>query len=220
MIYPISELFESIQWEWRNTWKPSIFIRFWWCNLKCIWCDSKYSWDPKIETANLMDLKELIKKIKSFKAKHIIFTWWEPTLFQKQLLEIQKKIWDWYTYEIETNWSKEIVENLNFNQINISPKLSNSWNKKYNLSILNSKLWINNWILDLKFVSDWNDLNEIQDYVKNIQKKYYINWIYIMPLWTTQKSQNNKKILKFCIENWYNYCLRQHIILFGNKKWV
>jgi len=167
-----------------------------------------------------MDLKKLIQQIKSFKAKHIIFTWWEPTLFQKQLLEIQKKIWDWYTYEIETNWSKEIVENLNFNQINISPKLSNSWNKKYNLSILNSKLWINNWILDLKFVSDWNDLNEIQDYVKNIQKKYYINWIYIMPLWTTQKSQNNKKILKFCIENWYNYCLRQHIILFGNKKWV
>ena len=138
----------------------------------------------------------------------------------KTIIRNTKKIWDWYTYEIETNWSKEIVENLNFSQINISPKLSNSWNKKYNLSILNSKLWINNWILDLKFVSDWNDLSEIQDYVKNIQKKYYINWIYIMPLWTTQKSQNNKKILKFCIENWYNYCLRQHIILFGNKKWV
>ncbi len=221
MNYPISEIFETIQWEWRNTWKPSIFIRFWWCNLQCTWCDSKYSWDSKVEKAKNLDLQEILEKIKLYKPKHIVFTWWEPTLFQKQIKEIQNNLWKEYTYEIETNWSKEITENLVFEQVNISPKLSNSWNKKYNLDILNNTNYFT-WNIDLKFVSDWSDLHEIKEEIQNIIKKYKINkiWIYIMPLWTTKESQLNYKVLNFCIENWYNYCLREHIILFWDKKWV
>ena len=36
-------IFVSLQWEWPNTWLPSIFIRFFGCNKCCKWCDSLYA---------------------------------------------------------------------------------------------------------------------------------------------------------------------------------
>ena len=216
----ISEIFESIQLEGRNVWKPSVFVRFWWCNLSCSWCDTKYAWDEKIEKANMLDLNNIVDKIKTFSSKHIIFTWWEPTLFQEYMYLISKKLGNEYTYELETNWSIELDGKLYFEQINISPKLSNSWNNFYKLEILNNiKNYAKN--IDFKFVAlDKEDLKEIEEYLSKINYKDVINWIYIMPLWTTKESQNNKIVLNYCIKKWYNYCLRQHIILFWDKKWV
>lgn len=213
MKIPISEIFESIQWEWKNTWKPSIFIRFWWCNLACIWCDSKYSWDSKIEKPKEIKLEKIIDKVKSFHSKHLVFTWWEPLLHQKHIKLIQKNL-PWYTFELETNWTIKLDEELVFEQINISPKLKNSWSKKHKLNVLNS-----DFKYDMKFVcSNSIDLKEVQKFLKNTNLKN-LKDIYIMPLWTDKKSQINEKIIDFCIKNWYNYCLRQHIILFWNKKW-
>jgi len=217
MKIPISEIFQSIQWEWRNTWKPSIFIRFRWCNLKCTWCDSKYSWQPEVEKATIIELDEVIEIIKSFNTKHIIFTWWEPTLFQKEMEAIIKELDYNYTFELETNWSKELslYLEISIEQVNISPKLKNSWNNAYKIHIpKNNKV-------DLKFVA-WNlqDLVEIKEIIDDIKDNNVIDWIYIMPLWTDKKSQVNKAVLDFCIKNWYNYCMRSHIILFGDKKGV
>jgi len=218
---PISEIFESIQWEWINTWKPSIFVRFWGCNLACTWCDSKYSWDSKIEKANIKSLNEVIAIIKTFKSKHIIFTWWEPTLFQIHIKDIQKELKD-YTYELETNWSNKITNWIHFNQINVSPKLLSSWNKKYDLNILKTNIWLFD-NMDLKFVC-WNEktIKETEKFIKEIGKDEnynIINNIYIMPLWRDSKSQINSLVLKYCLNKWYNYCLRQHLILFWDWKW-
>ena len=222
----ISEIFQSIQWEWRNTWKPSIFVRFWWCNLHCEWCDTKYSRDSKVEKPKTKDLKEVVKTIKSLKSKHIIFTWWEPTLFQKQMKAIQQVL-NWYTYELETNGSNELVEELEFNQINISPKLKSSWNGEYELNIFKSDLIKHREkskpYVDLKFVcSNEIDTKETDECIKKIDEKYWLDLIdsvYIMPLWIDKKSQTNQFLVKYCIDNNYNYCLRQHIILFWDGKW-
>ena len=39
------EIFESIQGEGVNLGNPCIFLRLAGCNLKCAWCDTKYTWD-------------------------------------------------------------------------------------------------------------------------------------------------------------------------------
>lgn len=223
MKIPISEIFQSIQWEWRNTWKPSIFIRFWWCNLKCTWCDSKYSWDPSIEKADIMELSEVLDIIRNFESKHIIFTGGEPSLFQKQMLVIQEELrWEEYSYELETNGSKVLDMNLDFEQVNISPKLKSSWNNEYELEILKSDLFNYNYV-DLKFVcSNIKDTTETDEYIKKITNYYGFNKIddiYIMPLWRDDKSQVNNYLVKYCINNAYKYCLRQHLILFWDGKW-
>jgi len=225
MKIPISEIFESIQGEWRNTWKPSIFVRFWWCNLKCEWCDSKYSWDPSVGKADMMKSEDIIKLIRSFKSKHIIFTWWEPTLFQKQMKVIQRElelIWD-YTYELETNWSNIITEDIYFDQINISPKLKSSWNKTYYLKILDSEdLWRSENV-DFKFVCDWlvtcQETDKFINKISQADNFEVVGDIYIMPLWRDEASQVNDFLVKYCIKNNYKYCLRQHLIMFWDGKW-
>jgi len=222
MKIPISEIFESIQWEWRNTGKPSIFVRFWGCNLKCDWCDSKYSWDASIEKADLMSLEEVIKIIESFKSKHIIFTWWEPTLFQDQMKIIQDQLPN-HTFELETNWSQKLNKNLHFDQVNISPKLKSSWNKEYYLTILESeRLWQSEFV-DFKFVCDWiltcQETDQFINKISQVNNFDVIDSIYIMPLWRDNKSQVNDYLVKYCIKNNYNYCLRQHLIMFWDGKW-
>ena len=41
----VNEIFKSIQGEGPNFGKPAIFLRTAQCNLKCTWCDTKYTWD-------------------------------------------------------------------------------------------------------------------------------------------------------------------------------
>ena len=43
----VNEIFKSIQGEGPNFGKPAIFLRIAQCNLKCTWCDTKYTWDWK-----------------------------------------------------------------------------------------------------------------------------------------------------------------------------
>lgn len=211
-------IFFSLQWEWPNTWLPSIFIRFYWCNLHCKWCDSLYAVDNP-ESIVKTTVNELVKQIKEINCKHIIFTWWEPSLFADKIDLIQQSLGWEYSYEIETNGSMPL-KNI-FHYINISPKLWNSWNKPYELKALD---WLPTYTsypmtVSVKFVAKWKeDFDEIQEFIK----KYNIpKWsIYIMPMWVDNESQMNKEVLQFCLDNGYRYCQRMHILLFWNKKWV
>lgn len=211
-------IFLSLQWEWPNTWKPSIFVRFYWCNLCCKWCDSLYAVNNP-EGIIKKSVSEVVEEIKNLNCHNIVFTWWEPTLFEEEIAKIQDKLWSKYTYEIETNWSNAIVNQ--YQQINISPKLSNSWNKPYELKALDNNLLRRgqqSWIC-FKFVAKGtDDFDEIQAFIQNynIPKQF----VYIMPEWVDRQSQRNEEVLKFCLENEYRYCQRMHILLFWNKKWV
>ncbi len=44
---PVVEIFSSIQGEGTLIGMPMIFIRLWGCNMKCTWCDTRYSWAPE-----------------------------------------------------------------------------------------------------------------------------------------------------------------------------
>lgn len=211
-------IFLSLQWEWPHTWMPSIFVRFYGCNLCCKWCDSLYAVN-KPESIINMTTEEVVKEIKKLNCHNIVFTWWEPTLFNKEIDEIQKWLWTGYTYEIETNWSTPIRNR--FEQINISPKLSNSWNKPYKLKALNELPLYAVYPISIcyKFVAKWKkDLKEIQNFID--EYKIPTHSVYIMPEWTDYESQMNKEVLQFCLDNEYRYCQRMHILLFWNKKWV
>ena len=212
-------IFLSLQWEWPHTWMPSIFVRFYWCNLCCKWCDSRYAVDNPESIINTT-VDEVVKEIKKLNCHNIVFTGGEPTLFHKEIQEIQDKLWrENYTWEIETNWS--IPVRNKFHQINISPKLSNSWNEPYKLQALNELSLCAVYPISIcfKFVAKTKkDCKEIQKYIKENDLRH--DWIYIMPEWTDYESQLNTEVLQFCLDNEYRYCQRMHIILFWNKKGV
>lgn len=203
--------FLSIQWEWPYVWTPAIFIRFYGCNLNCKWCDSKYAVNNP-ESLCKYTVDSLVNEIYTFNCSHIVFTWWEPTLFEKAIKELMEELPDTFFYELETNWSRK--PELSYDHINCSPKLANSWNKEYELKV---KPYYNT---IYKFVAKTrDDCYEIQAYIEKYQLKSWNN-IFIMPEWIDEESQKNWDVLQFCLTYWYRYCLRQHILLFWNKKWV
>lgn len=96
-MYPLVEIFESLQGEGRNSGRPVVFVRFAGCNLKCPWCDTDFS------KRFSLSLEELLSEIKSFKPKSVILTGGEPTI-QKgipELVAALKK--EGYWIGVETN---------------------------------------------------------------------------------------------------------------------
>ncbi len=61
-MYPINEIFNTIQGEAKFTGTPSVFIRMQGCDVGCAWCDTKRTWDKDI--ANKIDFTELVNKNK------------------------------------------------------------------------------------------------------------------------------------------------------------
>ena len=43
----VSELFHSLQGEGPSAGMPAHFLRLQGCDVGCVWCDSKYTWDPR-----------------------------------------------------------------------------------------------------------------------------------------------------------------------------
>lgn len=97
----INEIFESIDGESRRAGELTTFVRTNLCNLRCKWCDTKYSWGE--EGGTEMTVDEIVAKCKEFGHHNITFTGGEP-LIQKDADELITKLVDEkFNVCIETN---------------------------------------------------------------------------------------------------------------------
>ena len=132
IIYPINEIFYSIQGEGYHAGKAAIFIRFAGCNLNCEWCDTDHSEKMKLtipqifyEITNNFSRKPEFEKDPYF----IVLTGGEPTIYDlSYLLRAFKRRLPSHTIALETNGTKpEILGTLKelnlLDWITISPKL-------------------------------------------------------------------------------------------------
>ena len=115
--FPIMEYFYSIQGEGVFVGQPSFFIRMGGCDVGCVWCDVKDSWDadkhPKISIDSL--LEEAIK----YPSRLVIITGGEPAMYD--LTELTKKFKEaGYRVHIETSGAYPLVGE--FDWITFSPK--------------------------------------------------------------------------------------------------
>jgi len=96
----ISEIFYSIEGEGIEIGRPEIFIRLAKCNLRCTWCDTKYSWNNGEE----MSIREIINEVIKHPCKSISITGGEPLLQKEDLFElIQQLRKSGYWIQINTN---------------------------------------------------------------------------------------------------------------------
>jgi organic radical activating enzyme len=111
---PIMESFYTLQGEGKFAGHAAYFIRLAGCDVGCVWCDVKESWDAS--TYPLVDVEILVKQAKSFAAKIIVVTGGEPLMYDLTLLTKQLKeagfrthietsgaypltgTWDWITF--------------------------------------------------------------------------------------------------------------------------
>jgi 7-carboxy-7-deazaguanine synthase len=81
------EIFASVQGEGPDAGLPTVFVRTARCNLRCVWCDSEYTFGQG-EEANLPDV---INKVRAFGLPAVCLTGGEPTL-TKELPELAERL--------------------------------------------------------------------------------------------------------------------------------
>lgn len=100
----VMEIYRSIQGEGTLMGVPTTFVRFFACNLRCSWCDTRYSWSVREGgTWRTLPPRSVADEIATLGARHIVLTGGEPTL-QKDLPALAEllKARD-YHLTIETN---------------------------------------------------------------------------------------------------------------------
>jgi 7-carboxy-7-deazaguanine synthase len=100
----INEIFYSIQGETSYVGYPTVFVRTTGCNLRCTYCDTKYSYYE----GEFFETSHLLEKIKSFETDYVCITGGEP-LLQKEILSFMSTLCDQnYKVSLETSGSKSI----------------------------------------------------------------------------------------------------------------
>lgn len=100
----INEIFYSIQGETTYVGIPTVFVRLTACNLRCTYCDTKYSYYE----GEMQDLEKIISEIDSHQAPAVCVTGGEP-LLQKEVHTLMKILCDrGYKVSLETSGSKSV----------------------------------------------------------------------------------------------------------------
>jgi organic radical activating enzyme len=87
--YPIMEHFFTIQGEGTYSGRAAYFIRIAGCDVGCVWCDVKESWDKDQHTT--MTIKEIIEKVAESKTDFVVITGGEPAIYDLRPLVDQLK---------------------------------------------------------------------------------------------------------------------------------
>lgn len=106
----VSEIFESIQGEGRFIGEPTVFVRLAGCNMRCSWCDTKYSWEGGDENS----VDKVVDIVKSYGIGTLCITGGEPLLQADEVLELVRALKkDGMKIILETNGSLYDIQLFN-----------------------------------------------------------------------------------------------------------
>jgi len=112
-VYPIVEIFHSVQGEGFHAGIPHVFIRFGNCNLRCEWCDTDFL------TFKEMEVNDIVEEVLSFGCDRVIFTGGEPAIQDLSTIGMELKKHN-ISLSIETNGT--IIVDPIIDWICVSPK--------------------------------------------------------------------------------------------------
>jgi 7-carboxy-7-deazaguanine synthase len=81
---PLMEQFYTIQGEGRYAGRAAYFIRLAGCDVGCVWCDVKESWDTKNHP--LVSIASILEEIKKTPTNFVVITGGEPAMYDLSLL--------------------------------------------------------------------------------------------------------------------------------------
>ncbi len=98
----ITEIFHSIQGESSFAGMPCAFVRLTWCNLRCSWCDSEYTFTGGVE----MSVDDVLERVRGYGSKLVEITGGEPLVQKRECCELARRLCDeGYTVLVETGGS-------------------------------------------------------------------------------------------------------------------
>lgn len=179
----VNEIFESIDGEGYHSGYPTVFFRTVGCNLRCSWCDSKYTFEPE-ESSKWMTVQKALKEVESYNINHITITGGEPLMEENKIWMtnfINLLLIKGYDVDVETNGSIDYSYwKHKFNVYNFV--LITDW-KAPSSKMNNLMVWDNLKILGendiIKIVVEDSDFNEVEKILKSGTKaKIYISPVF------------------------------------------
>ncbi len=183
MLYPVNEIFYSIQGEGFHVGTPAVFVRLSGCNLECTWCDTDHSKTMEMTEQTIVDtVNQIIAQVNS-NAPLIVITGGEPTIHNLEPLLRMLEIRTAGIIALETNGSHPIMlaglkEAQLIDWLTISPK------------IVGTKLASIKHANELKVVLDGNINPDV------FGRHYQGNYKYIQPC-----SENYQPAIDFVLAN-------------------
>ena len=193
---PIMESFYTLQGEGFHSGRAAYFIRLSGCDVGCVWCDVKESWETQPEQVKSID--EIVNWVVTYPSKFVVLTGGEPAMYNlNELVEKLKenKMYvaietsgvyplngsvDWYTFSPK-KFKKpcdEAYEKANELKVVIYNKSDFKWALEHQVKVNSNCL--------LYLQPEWSKLDEmtplIVDFIKenpdwkmSIQSHKYIN---------------------------------------------
>ena len=85
----VTEIFHSIQGESTHAGRPCTFVRLTGCPMRCVWCDSEYTFTGGAH----LSIGDILKEVRGFGARLVEVTGGEP-LAQKEAFDLIKQLCD------------------------------------------------------------------------------------------------------------------------------
>ena len=118
-MYKVNEIFLSIDGEGVRTGLPTVFIRLYGCNLKCSYCDTRYSCENS--EYKLMPLMDILEQVLSYGVPRVTLTGGEPLIHEGVKDLINSLVVNGIEVNIETNGAVD---------------LEDFWEYKYNSKVI------------------------------------------------------------------------------------
>ena len=174
---PIMEAFYTIQGEGHYTGNPAYFIRLGGCDVGCVWCDVKDSWDASIWPKE--EVSEIVSKAKKHPGRIAVVTGGEPLMHDMAPLTTELRKQGFQT-NIETSGAHPLSGKWDW--ICFSPKkfkkpLPEFYKEAHELKII---------------VCNKSDLKWAEEHAGSINKKCLL---YLQPEW-----DKSEKVLPLIID--------------------
>lgn len=206
---PVVEIFSSISGEGISSGSIVTFVRVAGCNLRCNYCDTKYSYD--VQSTNQMSFYEILNEISKYSGKDIICTGGEP--LEKDTYKRYLPLFlamNNYNVRIETNGSVELYSEKElslFNFNNLSKKIKYTLDVKcpssgmQDFDLINKNIYLLNETDEIKFVIGSNldfkySMNLIKKYVGELKKRKIL--LNFSPVFGAYEPSNLVEDIKSC----------------------